>query len=71
MTISEKIDLSISKEIIKNTTREMLALFFPPLAAFYNKKTDLGSYLSKLKIERQNYCIQNLLSLIQDKKTEE
>ena len=63
MTESEKIDLSISREVLKNTAREVSSLLCPPLATFYNITNELGSYRSKVKIERQNYCIENLLLL--------
>lgn len=71
MTESEKIDLSISREVLKNTAREVSSLLCPPLATFYNITNELGSYRSKVKIERQNYCIENLLLLIKDEKSEE
>ncbi len=71
MTESEKIDLSISREVLKNTAREVSSLLCPPLATFYNITNELGSYRSKVKIERQNYCIENLLLLIKDRKSEE
>lgn len=64
-------DFTISKDIMKNVPKEMLALFCPPLAAFYNITTDLGSYSSKVKFERQNYCVENFINLIRDIKTKE